>query len=181
MSPGQTGALLAAWLVGGCLAGACTANGEGKKPPPQSTVTDPSAQDYQGPPLPRGKVILQDAYGGAHLVEVEIAATEPARTRGLMWRTSLRDGEGMLFVFPTQRHQSFWMRNTLIPLDIVFIDEDLRIVGFAEQAEPQTLTSRAVPAPSKYVLEVPGGWMEQKGIRPGSRVKFEGVPVIPLQ
>ena len=67
------------------------------------------------------------------------------------------------------------MRNTLIPLDMLFITSDLRIVGIVSRAEPRTLTSRSVGLPSQYVLEVPGGWTEKVGIRKGTTVEFEGV------
>jgi uncharacterized membrane protein (UPF0127 family) len=65
------------------------------------------------------------------------------------------------------------MRNTLIPLDMIFISAEKRIVGIVAQAVPRTLTSRSVGMPSKYVLEVPGGWSEKSGIRSGSRVEIQ--------
>lgn len=141
-------------------------------PPPISDVT---SERYQPPSLPRARVILPDAWGGMHKVEVEVAATDPARQRGLMWRRELADGTGMLFIFPDDAVQSFWMRNTLIPLDMLFIDTSSRIVGIVEQAEPRTLTSRSVGIPSRYVLEVPGGWVARNGIRTGSTVRMEGL------
>lgn len=174
--------------------GACKANGTTdaepakvaqapkQQPPPQGpVVTDVTSEHYQAPPLPRAQVILTDAFGGKHPVDVEVAATEASRTRGLMWRTELPGGKGMLFVFPSSWVQSFWMRNTLIPLDLLFIEEDGTVVGIVPNAEPRTLTSRTVGKPSKYVLEVPGGWTEQKGIQPGSKVEFRGVAQIPLK
>lgn len=79
----------------------------------------------------------------------------------------------MLFIFPDEKVRSFWMRNTLIPLDMIFISQAKRIVGIVAQAEPRTLTSRSVGVPSKYVLEVRGGWSERSGIRSGSQVEIE--------
>jgi len=105
---------------------------------------------------------------------VEIADNTPLRTRGLMWRSELPDGTGMLFIFPAEVVQSFWMRNTLIPLDLVFIDKGMRVVGVVQWAEPRTLTSRTVGKPSLYVLEVPGGWASKNGVRAGSTVELEG-------
>ncbi len=148
--------------------------------PAQAPVNDVNAENYRAPPLPRARVVLQDVYGGKHRVEVELATTADARTRGLMWRRELADGQGMLFVFPDARVQSFWMRNTLIPLDMLFLDAEQRIVGIIERAEPRTLSPRSVGKPGPYVLEVPGGWCQKVGIRPGSRVEFEGVSGVPV-
>ena len=165
-------------LVAGCQQ---EAQGSPPKSPSQQAaparrpVTDVTAEDYAMQPLPRGYVRLKDAYGGVHRVEVEVAATPQARTRGLMWRKELADGKGMLFLFPDEEVQGFWMRNTLIPLDMLFISSDLRIVGIVSRAEPRTLDSRSVGVPSQYVLEVPGGWTEKVGVRKGSTVEFEGV------
>lgn len=143
-----------------------------------AAVTDPTAEKYPAPKLPEARVLLSDAYGGQHRVEVEVAHTGPSRERGLMWRTSLAEGRGMLFLFPRQEEHSFWMRNTLIPLDMLFIDRDKKVVGIVERAEPKTLVSRAVGAPSQFVLEVPGGYCEKAGIRAGSAVIFEGTSMI---
>lgn len=163
--------------------GACTADGEEQAPvksPPQ-TSDDPASKDYVAPPLPTGKVLLEDAFGGAHLVEVEVAATDASRQRGMMWRTGLAEGKGMLFIFPRSQRNSFWMRNTLIPLDMAFIAEDGRIVGIVANAVPRSLNSRGVDALSKYVLEVPGGWLEKIGVRAGSKVEFRGISMITVE
>ena len=119
-------------------------------------------------------MVVHDAFGGAHRVTVEIADTQALRTRGLMWRSELPEGTGMLFIFPSETVQSFWMRNTLIPLDMLFIDRRRRVVGVVQWAEPRTLTSRTVGKPSIYVLEVPGGWTARNGVRAGSTVDLEG-------
>jgi uncharacterized protein len=144
------------------------------RPAPRSTYVDPTTQTYDGPLPDRGALVVKDAFGGAHRLAVEIADTTPLRTRGLMWRSELTDGTGMLFIFPAEVVQSFWMRNTLIPLDMVFIDRRMRVVGVVQWAEPQTLTSRTVGKPSLYVLEVPGGWASRNGVRAGSTVELEG-------
>jgi len=136
-------------------------------------ITDPSAENYAMPQLPHAQVVLKDAYGGTHPVDVEVAASDEATTRGLMWRARLDEGKGMLFIFPDEKVRSFWMRNTLIPLDMLFIGADKKIVGIVEQAAPQTLNARSVGIPSKYVLEVPGGWSAKTGIRSGSPVEIE--------
>ena len=141
---------------------------------PRSTAVDPTTESYDGPLPDRGAVVVHDVFGGTHRLTVEIADTSPLRTRGLMWRTELPEGTGMLFIFPAEVVQSFWMRNTLIPLDMVFIDRRLRVVGVVQWAEPRTLASRTVGRPSLYVLEVPGGWTERNGVRAGTTVELEG-------
>ena len=155
----------------------CESQG-GKPPPPprveKPVVTDITAQDYVMPKLPHARVTLVDAYGGKHPVDAEVAYTRDARTRGLMWRTELAEGTGMLFIFKGDSWLSFWMKNTLIPLDMVFIKSDLTIVGIVEKAEPKTLTARAPDEESMYVLEVPSGWSEKIGLKRGLKVKLEG-------
>ena len=169
---------------------ACQQEAQGSAPsaPPKAApapvrppVTDVTAEGYVMPPLPKGHVRLEDAFGGVHRVEVEIAATAAARARGMMWRTSLDAGKGMLFLFPHEEVQGFWMRNTLIPLDMIFITSDLRVAGIVSRAVPRTFESRSVGVPSQYVLEVPGGWTEKVGIRKGSAVRFDGVTGLAIE
>jgi uncharacterized protein len=126
------------------------------------------------PAMAIAKVTLTDAFKGSHIVEVEVASSATQRTRGMMWRTSLEAGKGMLFIFPVEQPLSFWMRNTLISLDMIFIGKDLKVTGVVSNAEPKTLGSRGVGTPSMYVLEVPAGWAEKTGIKPGSGVKLDG-------
>ncbi len=139
--------------------------------------SDVTAQDYVGPTLPRARVTLVDAFGFKHAVDSEVAATRDSRTRGLMWRTQLAEGVGMLFIFPAEEELNFWMKNTLIPLDMIFISKDRVIVGIAERAEPKTLSPRGPGngKPAMYVLEVPGGWASKIGLRPGLKVQLDGI------
>jgi uncharacterized membrane protein (UPF0127 family) len=125
--------------------------------------------------LPRARVHLPGADGRAHPVDVEVAADDLSRARGLMFRRELPEGTGMLFVFPEEEVQAFWMRNTLLPLDMLFIDAAGVLVGLVSRAVPHSLAPRSVGLPSRYVLEVPGGWAEAHGVRPGVRVAFEGL------
>lgn len=182
MSPRPPVLLAVLLLLGGCQRSEAQAPRSASPPaaPAPAPETDVNAENYPAAPLPRGRVLLTDVYGGVHRVDVELATTGPSRTRGLMWRRELAPGQGMLFVVPEAGVQSFWMRNTLIPLDMLFIDAELRIVGIIERAEPRTLTPRSVGKPGPYVLEVPGGWCASVGIRPGSRVQLEGVSAVPV-
>jgi uncharacterized membrane protein (UPF0127 family) len=124
------------------------------------------------PALEKGTVVLEGG-GKTVRVEVELARTPAQREKGLMFRKKLNPYQGMLFLFDTEEVQSFWMKNTYIPLDMIFIDETMKVVGVVENAAPLTLTSRRVEAPSRYVLEVRGGFAAAHGIGPGTKVKLE--------
>ena len=105
--------------------------------------------------------------------KVELAVTPQEHERGLMYREHLDPDAGMLFISESPRRQVFWMKNTLIPLDMIFIGADWRIAGVVENAEPKTLTAREVAAPSQYVLEIRGGLAARYGIRAGQTVDFQ--------
>lgn len=115
--------------------------------------------------------------GGSKVV-VEVVSDQLTRAQGLMFRSSLGDDRGMLFVFPETAVHSFWMQNTLIPLDIIWIDEGGAIVHIARDVPP----CRADPCPSyppkgaaRYVLELAGGQAAARGLRDGDRLAFEGL------
>lgn len=105
---------------------------------------------------------------------VEVATTGEERAKGLMFRRELAPQKGMLFLFPDERQLSFWMKNTLIPLDMVFVSRDWRVVGIIERATPLSEESRGVPQPSQYVLEFIGGTVARLGINVGATVKVHG-------
>lgn len=107
---------------------------------------------------------------GTDTVGVELARTPEEREQGLMYRESLDEGRGMLFVFQGPEIRSFWMRNTLIPLDIAYIDENLRIIDI-QAMEPQTEDPHPSARPAMFALEVPLGWFEKMGIRVGDQAQ----------
>ena len=107
---------------------------------------------------------------------VEVALTPEEHARGLMYRSELASDAGMIFVFEQPSVQRFWMKNTLIPLDMIFIGKDRKIVGVVEDAVPETETERMVGAPSQYVLEIGGGLSARLGIKRGEPVEFQNVP-----
>ncbi|MDE2878479.1 DUF192 domain-containing protein [Candidatus Palauibacter soopunensis] len=104
-------------------------------------------------------------------IQVEVADDADERQRGLMYRESLEENQGMLFVYPEQRTLGFWMKNTLIPLDIAYIDREGRIVDI-QQMEPQTTETHDSAAPAMYALEMNLGWFEANGIRIGDLIEF---------
>ena len=108
-------------------------------------------------------------------VEVEVVDTWPKIEKGLMYREQLGADAGMLFKMGYENDHAFYMRNTLIPLDMIFIKKDLTIAGIVENAEPKTEKLRKVGVPSLYVLEVNGGYTRSHGVIAGARVRFDGI------
>jgi uncharacterized protein len=119
------------------------------------------------------EVVLATRAGEQH-VKVEIARTEQERAHGLMYRQNLDAGRGMIFLFEApEKHMKFWMKNTYIPLDMIFIGPDKHVVFVEENAEPLTTTSRGPDEEeSQFVLEVPGGWARAHGVERGVAVRF---------
>jgi hypothetical protein len=124
---------------------------------------------------PRPSVSIESPSGRSIAVEVELARTPEEQERGLMFRERLGPASGMLFVFGDTSEHVFWMKNTLIPLDMIFIDEAEEVVGVVERAEPLTLVPRTAGVPSRYVLEVAGGFAAEHGVRKGDRARLHGV------
>jgi uncharacterized membrane protein (UPF0127 family) len=132
----------------------------------------PAAREAPLPAAPSGPVVVIDTGERRLTFHVEVARTPQQRELGLMFREKLAPDAGMLFVFDSQGPLTFWMKNTRIPLDMIFIDEQRRIVGIVANAEPETLTPRRVDAPSRYVLEIGGGIAAQLGIHAGLGVEL---------
>jgi len=107
---------------------------------------------------------------GIHNINAEVAATPEQREIGLMFRTSMPAGDGMLFVFERPSKQCFWMKNTLIPLSVAFLGDDGSVVNI-EDMKPRTLDSHCSTQPVRFVLEMNEGWFAKRGIRAGSRVR----------
>jgi uncharacterized membrane protein (UPF0127 family) len=102
-------------------------------------------------------------------LSLEVASTEYQREIGLMYRSELAEDRGMIFIYPNAKPRSFWMKNTLIPLDIIYLDSNLSVIWIVENAVPLTLESRASNGLSaQYVIEIQGGLSSKKGISIGS-------------
>ena len=130
---------------------------------------DPDGQ----PELAHGYVVFTDAPGSPRL-NVELARTEPEKERGLMYRTSLPDAQGMLFSWGGEEQpRTFWMHNTCLPLDMMFIARDGTITGILEQVPTLNDEPRGVPCPAAYVLEVNAGWSRSHGVKSGTMVHIE--------
>lgn len=125
------------------------------------------------PPSTGPRVTLPDGY----VVKVEIAAEDETRAQGLMYRDRVREGAGMLFFFATSEVYPFWMKNTLIPLDMIWIGEDQKVVDVKSGVPP----CQADPCPSyapsgraRYVLELGSGVAAQHRVTTGSQLRFDG-------
>ena len=120
-------------------------------------------------------VVFEGTGGVKARFRVEVADTAEKRRWGLMYRTGLGADQGMLFVFPEERNQSFWMKNTPLSLDLIFMDRRRRVVGIVHDAVPFSTRSVSVGVPSRYVLEVRAGLARRHGIVTGDAARFEGV------
>jgi uncharacterized membrane protein (UPF0127 family) len=121
--------------------------------------------------FPTGELTIESA-NGPHKFHVELATTPAQLEHGLMFRRNLAPDAGMLFDFKTPSPVSMWMKNTFIPLDMLFIDPKGRIINIAERTVPHSLDPVAAAAPARAVLELNGGTASRLGIRPGDRVVF---------
>jgi hypothetical protein len=110
---------------------------------------------------------------GIHLIQAEVVADGETRARGLMHRKALEQNAGMLFIFDDHAIHCRWMKNTLIPLSVAFIDDRGTIVNIADM-EPHSEASHCAARPVKYALEMNRGWFAARGIKPGARLG--GVP-----
>jgi uncharacterized membrane protein (UPF0127 family) len=110
---------------------------------------------------------------GMHLIRAEVVSEPGTRAQGLMYRKSMRQNAGMLFIFDEAEVHCMWMKNTLIPLSVAFIDDRGAIVNIADM-EPQTEASHCAAQPVRYALEMNRGWFAARGVKPGSRLG--GIP-----
>lgn len=137
-------------------------------PPPKALPAKSCPPDPQGGP-PFAKVASVSIPEASASVEVELALTDAETERGLMYRTSMPDGHGMLFAMEERKRQTFWMRNTCIPLDMMFIDDDGLIVGISENVPTLSDDVTSVACPSSFVLEVNAGWCRAHGVKAGQK------------
>lgn len=121
-----------------------------------------------------GTPLTFEADGEVVSFQIEIADTEERRARGLMFRTDLPEDRGMLFVFEQTRPVGFWMKNTPLPLDLVFIDEEGTVIDILP-GEPFSTASIAPDAPSRFVLELHQGTSDRVGLEPGTRLDHPAI------
>ncbi|MES2353226.1 MAG: DUF192 domain-containing protein [Pseudomonadota bacterium] len=122
----------------------------------------------QAEPMPQTSLQI-----GMHVIKAEVVATPESRAKGLMRRTQLDKNSGMLFIFDTNDIHGMWMRNTLLPLSVAFIDKSGAILNIAEM-KPLDETTHNSSGPAGYALEMNSGWFSQHGIKAGDKV--QGLP-----
>lgn len=120
---------------------------------------------------PKSDLVVETAAGGRHTFRVWIADTEPRQRQGLMFVRDLPADQGMLFVNRPPRPASFWMKNTHIPLDLLFVDARGKVLHIFERATPLSLKPMGIEAPVRAVFEIKGGESARRGIRVGDRVR----------
>ena len=121
-----------------------------------------------------GTLTFYDSDGAAiTTIDIEIAETPQARETGMMGRPTMTENRGMLFIFEEEQYLSFWMMNTMISLDMIFLNADKEIITIQRDAVPFSKDSYAADAPGQYVLEVNGGFCDRHGIMVGQRVEWE--------
>lgn len=140
-------------------------------PPPEVGPVSDCPEDPQGrPEMPYGTVSFPEAEA-APTLRVELAVSPRHRTHGLMYRPALADDEGMLFSWPSEQKRSFWMQNTCLALDMLFVQEDGTISKILENVPPMnTEKRRSDPCAVAHVLEVRAGWSRTYGVEPGQKM-----------
>jgi len=133
-------------------------------------TTQTGCSQEEGVQFATETITIQTPASKAINLTVEMALTKEQQQQGLMFRKSMKDDHGMLFIFPTVRQTGFWMKNTLIPLDMAFIDEQGIVVHIHPMAIPEDLTNIPSRYPVKAVLEINGGLADKIGLTEGSRV-----------
>ena len=118
----------------------------------------------------RAELPVVELSAGMHLIRAELADTFASRMQGLMHREKLGQNAGMLFVFDESATHCMWMRNTLIPLSVAFLDDAGTIVNIADM-QPQTGDSHCAARPARYALEMNRGWFAERSIKPGARLR----------
>lgn len=153
-------------------AGRCVLPTAPQPPPPAAaapaSACPPDPEVGVDKNLPVVRVTFPDARETT--VDAEVVRSDHDTSRGLMYRMSMAEDHGMLFDLGTRADHKFWMHNTCIPLDLLYIDEDGLIVGIVENAPTLNDAPRGVGCPSIYVLEVNAGWSRRHGVTAGQRV-----------
>ena len=161
------------WLVLAGVALACRGAPREADARPGTPVAALAAVEAKPMVLQEVSAVFTGPDGRRAQFRLEVADTPATRETGLMNRKAMAPDRGMVFVFPAEHDQTFWMKNTYLPLDMVFVGSDGRVAGVVEDARPLTLDVRSVGKPSRFVVELNARTAAARGIREGARVTFE--------
>jgi uncharacterized membrane protein (UPF0127 family) len=169
--------ILAALLLVAAVAWIMTRNRNPKHvPPPSAGVERDAPGAASGTPVFRKdgelKFVDSKTYGEIVRIDVEVADDENERMQGLMYRESLPEFAGMLFLMGVEEPQSFWMKNTKVPLDIIYVNSDNVIVTICRNTRPYSLDQVLSEKPALYVVEVNAGFAAKHGIKTGDKIIF---------
>lgn len=129
-----------------------------------------------GAGVARAQLPLAELGAGMYRIEAEVAHTFPTRQSGLMNRRTMPPQRGMVFVFPEEATHCMWMKNTLLPLSVAFVDAKGRVINIADM-QPHTEDNHCAAAPARFALEMNLGWFRERGIKPGDMLRgFERLP-----
>jgi uncharacterized protein len=164
-----------ALLLAGCRGPQADPDTQSQRTSQSSGTTAAGKEETTSGPSGLRTLVIDASVGKKVEVRVEVADDLAEQAKGLMDRTTLGENKGMLFVYPEERELSFWMKNTLIPLSIAFIDSERRIIDIQDMKplddEPPSYVSAE---PAQYALEVNQGFFEERGVRVGDRVELPG-------
>lgn len=150
-------------------------------PQPERTGSNPAGEQSGDPYKFRmdGELAFLSEEGDTiSTIEIEIAEDHESRMRGMMYRTAMKENRGMFFVFPYEGPQSFWMKNTPLALDMLFINKRFEIVKIHENTAPYSTQSYPSDRPATYVLEVNAGYCGKYGIEQGDKVAVQRIPTL---
>lgn len=139
---------------------------------PKTPTASSATPNATGGIVKEGEVVFLHGDKRIRKIDVEIAENDSERQKGLMFRPFLSDSVGMLFVFDEPSPQSFWMKNTMISLDIIYVGSDKKIVSIQKKAKPYSEESLPSFGNAQYVVEVNGGYCDKYGIQVGDTIVF---------
>jgi hypothetical protein len=138
----------------------------------RATTNRPGTSSNKGVEFRKDGTLRIITSGSEIKLDIEVADDEEERMQGLMYRYSMAENQGMLFIFPNEEPRSFWMKNTYIPLDIIYLDSKKEIVSIQKYTQPKSTYSLPSEKAAMYVLEVVAGYTDKYNVKPGDRVEF---------
>lgn len=169
--------LVSSLAIAGCNSGNNNADAADTAAATPVTATEtPSGNNVNGPEfVKQGELAIISKTDTIRKIEIQLALTTEQQNDGLMFRKSMTDDQGMLFVFPNEEERSFWMRNTYIPLDIVYINDKMEIISVQKYTTPLSMQGLPSFKPAKYVLEVNAGFCDKYHVGAGDKIGYRAM------